>query len=301
MKKSAVAVGLFLLIACMGCGEDDMSAKVIGIWHFPGEDIVYNEPKDIFVEITKTQITITDFPTVDIAMSTKDGKVVLRHAGKDEVFLVVGVIDDNTLEIDFGYFYGRQRLKRISAAERDSLVAKAETTASPKKPIEEEEESSEKPSIPQAYMLYSFAQMSYAMADAQTLVGITGEKTQYCNNFRNLCYGFRGVLPREIADAFAGPAAGMPTVDGAAATATPYAGYLFLEDPGITDWNKSWGLIAYPVQYNRTGKDILCLNEEGVGVMNQEKRAGGLPKDGEMPRLLTANESIVNNPDLWDM
>lgn len=148
---------------------------------------------------------------------------------------------------------------------------------------------------------YAVAQDMFKKAGLGAVVGNNppGLEAAYCDNFRNLYYGSAGgvgeddapldFLPREVADAFAGGASGNATRRNPSETAAPYAGYLFLDDPGVTDWAENCGLVAYPARYGQTGTLIFWVDTQAnVLAMDPMSEAG------KTPPLITASDSPLH-------
>lgn len=123
-------------------------------------------------------------------------------------------------------------------------------------------------------------------------------KTAFCDNFRNLYYGRDDspekdapldMLSKEIADAYAGPPRGNATWKEHATQPVPYSGYLFLDDPYVTDWNKECGLVAYPAEYGVTGRYIFWIGKDPGGRYADPKAGLGQP-----PTLLAPEDSPLH-------
>lgn len=156
---------------------------------------------------------------------------------------------------------------------------------------------------------YASAQLAYKNGKFGELSG----GATYCDNFRNLHY-FQpqgstsplNLLPKVMADAFAGPTAGAPTAGDAPATPTPYSGYLFLEAPVVqdADWNDTFALVAYPAKIDPARPNALPFiwtDSSGDLYMSQSFRYGTPIKvDAQgKPILLQPEDSPLANPHKW--
>ena len=84
-----LAFSLFL----SGCG--DKSEKVLGYWKSQNDQGGWHS----LLEFAKERMTLDEVST-DIAMETKDGKVVVRKAGTDAILAIIGIVDDNNLDVE---------------------------------------------------------------------------------------------------------------------------------------------------------------------------------------------------------
>lgn len=133
MKRLMAAALLMLLSVCIGGCGDDLTSKVIGIWHFQEKSILSGTMDDHFLEIGKNQIVQSDgMPSgtmleskKDTVLDVKDGMVIARMAGHDRVLHVIKIIDDNTIEVTYPMLYGKQTLTRSSEAARNEAREKA--------------------------------------------------------------------------------------------------------------------------------------------------------------------------------
>ena len=122
MKRFVMVTMLaFWGVFVSGCG-DDLTSKVIGIWYF------HTDYGEHFLEINEKQC-LNEGPhgtnKTDIVLNEKDGMVVLRVAGTENTLYTIKIIDDSTIEIDFGFMlYGKQTLKRSSAEARTEGLKK---------------------------------------------------------------------------------------------------------------------------------------------------------------------------------
>lgn len=120
------------------------------------------------------------------------------------------------------------------------------------------------------------------------------KKTAYCDKYPNLFYekgpdGKRlALIPNGHADAYAGAMRensipGKPNDE-----AKPYQGYVYLEDPIMSergDWNKDFALVAYPEKPGKTGNSLFWIDASGE-VLRAD--VAGEWREG---RLLDASES----------
>lgn len=118
---------------------------------------------------------------------------------------------------------------------------------------------------------YADAQTRFLADKLAEVPGNAGAGAGYCDNFRNLFYGKDekgeplALIPREMADAFAGP--GTPAPGGATAVSKSFKGYVYLEDPFIVNrglWGSRYGLVAYPIRPGGTGTKLLWIGEDGT-------------------------------------
>lgn len=142
---------------------------------------------------------------------------------------------------------------------------------------------------------YGTAQLTYKL---QRRAGyITSDGPAYFDNFRNLFSVTNrdgtplALISPDMANAFAGPAKGTPCAGDCPEQATPYEGYLFLEDPVMAargDWNEQFALVAYPAKPGKTGRRIYWIGKDG------DIRVADAPAKGEPFRLLDEDESPLN-------
>lgn len=163
-----------------------------------------------------------------------------------------------------------------------------------------------------ALRVYATAQVTFSVSRQGRDAKNSGSGDNgYADNFRNLFYGKVygeeqnfGCITRSMADAFAGPTAGVETVasqEEPAAVAAPWNGYLFLEPPGI-DFSRNFCLVAYPVSFKKAHTKIFLIDDHGILFeMDVDAREGGCPLEDEMPALLSASELPGANPGLWRM
>lgn len=160
-----------------------------------------------------------------------------------------------------------------------------------------------------ALKMYATAQITFNIGKQWRAEQNTNASEGYVDNFRNLYYGVvwknedsrLELISQRMADAFAGPTLGAPTVGDATEEAKPYNGYLFLEPPGF-DFSEEFGLIAYPVNYGSSGFRVFCVDVDGdIWVMSLDKRPGGSPRPGTMPELVGEDETLYGNLDLWEV
>lgn len=142
---------------------------------------------------------------------------------------------------------------------------------------------------------YHTAQLTYELQ--RRARHITSDGPAYSDNFRNLQSGTNrngkplALISSDLANAFAGPTKGTPCTGDCPKQATPYEGYLFLEDPVMAargDWNEQYALIAYPAIPGETGRHIYWIGKDG------DVRIADAPAKGKPFRLLEENESPLN-------
>lgn len=133
----------------------------------------------------------------------------------------------------------------------------------------------------------------------------------YADNFRNLFYGNPvdengdpdnqknlGLISQALANAFRSPLEGTATVSAPLSpdkAPTPYEGYVFCEDPAITDWTLGFGLYAYPVKSGSTGKWVFWIGADG-GIHARVPHA----TSSLLPPAYDANQSPLHSPDDWE-
>lgn len=162
---------------------------------------------------------------------------------------------------------------------------------------------------------YASAQLIFQVGKQGRVAANTGTGERgFADNFRNLYFGEAfgsakdgkpgmalELVSERMANAYAGPTAGAPTLSVSktpAASAQPYEGYLFLEPPGV-DFTSGFVLVAYPAKYGTGDKIFLIDQESMLYEMVLDKRDGGMPRSGVMPSLVTADERREVNPELW--
>lgn len=115
---------------------------------------------------------------------------------------------------------------------------------------------------------YGTAQVQFQRARAGATPGLTAAGRGYCDNFRNLHYGPdpKGkplrLIDKDFADAFGRPA---PATGGASGESVPRHGYVFVDDPYLTErrlWDAEYGLFAVPAQPGKTGWSMFWIGKD---------------------------------------
>lgn len=123
------------------------------------------------------------------------------------------------------------------------------------------------------------------------------ENAGFVDNFRNLHYSVDmqgnpvSLIGKKMADAFAAPPKGRPTRENAPIESTPYKGYVFHEDPYLTEhslWNENFALVAYPVYPGRTGFEIYWVDSKG------DVKYHRLPSGAKELELIKPGDSPLN-------
>lgn len=153
---------------------------------------------------------------------------------------------------------------------------------------------------------YYAAQAQFMKGRFYTIPGNTNTGSEFCDNFRNLYYGVddKGeqlrLISKTFADAFIFQKQGTPTVGNPTAEASPFQGYLFIEDPYIVNnglSGKSIGLLAYPFEYRKSGYNVYWIGSEGVVYQRNFGEKGDLEsrliKGAQSPLSLEAQDNWV--------
>ena len=115
---------------------------------------------------------------------------------------------------------------------------------------------------------YCNAQEQFKSRQLSKIEGNTLNYEGYCDNYRNLFYGIDldgsplKLIYKKFADAFAGPTYGAPTTNNHQTSPVIYKGFLYLEDPYISEnrlWEKQYGLIAYPQDPRKSGNIMIWV------------------------------------------
>lgn len=78
--------GIIALSTCPAyCGETQASKVVVGYWKMD------SDAQQVYLEITKDYLRSGNRPPVDIAIDDRDGRAVVRLAGRDIVAAVITV------------------------------------------------------------------------------------------------------------------------------------------------------------------------------------------------------------------
>lgn len=75
----------------------------------------------------------------------------------------------------------------------------------------------------------------------------------------------------------------------------PYKGYVFVEDPAVSDWEEDFGLFAYPLEYGVTSRRVFWIGSDAV-VMRRDPQSA----PGKTPSFYDAEDSPLNNFDDWE-
>ena len=145
---------VFLLGTSSGCGED-LPGKVFGLWHFQTPHrrrslAKEGELEDRFIELKENTYRLIGGSEIPTEVTVKDGAVYIVRTDTPfkEKPWVFRVIDDNTLEADFGNGWGLsgiKTLKRVTVEQGDAILAEARKRRLEREKLEEEKASSGKP------------------------------------------------------------------------------------------------------------------------------------------------------------
>lgn len=142
---------------------------------------------------------------------------------------------------------------------------------------------------------YARAQSIFKTENIASVPGNTKNKSGFCDNFRNLYYGKdrsgkrAGLLYKDVADAYAGPAMGMPTPAPHADIPKAFKGFCYLEDPYVAAnalWETEFGLVAYPQTKRPHDYQLFWIGRDGR-VLTCRYESGRL-------NLLTADQSPLH-------
>ena len=124
-------------------------------------------------------------------------------------------------------------------------------------------------------MIYFDAQNEFKSRGLARFEGVTINKTGYCDNFRNLYYGFGpdgqpfSLIPKEMADSdfrtYENEATS--TMGNPEKYALPQFGFIFFSDPYIRQnnlWEHTFGLVATTEKILPTDNKLLWIGNEGI-------------------------------------